>query len=124
MTGDLKALVACLKAAGHPLRLRVLGLAADAEYCVCQLAEILRQPQSSVSEAVRELRGTGLLQERKSGRWVFISVPPPAEAPALLPSLLVALEALPEIQEDRTRGLEIRKLALPLACTANGVDRG
>ncbi len=64
MTDDLRVLVERLKAVSHPLRLRVLALLAPGELGVCQVAETLQVPQSSVSEALKELRRAGFIVER------------------------------------------------------------
>ena len=101
MTDDLRSLVEQLKAVSHPLRLRVLGLLKSGELCVCQLAEALSVPASSVSEALRELRRAGFVSERKEGRWVFMSI---RESPSpLLETLLLETDALPETCQDRAR---------------------
>jgi DNA-binding transcriptional ArsR family regulator len=107
-------LVEQLKAAAHPTRLRVLALLGSGEFCVCQIAEVLSAPQSSISETLRELRRAGFIAERKEGRWVFVSVTPEAAAPPLLRALLQEAETLPEVVKDRVRGVEVRALPIPI----------
>ena len=114
MAGDLKVLVDQLKAASHPLRLRILALLASGELCVCQVAEVLAVPASSVSEALRELRRAGFVVERKEGRWVFVSIPVPT-AP-LLASLLLEIEALPETGQDRARVAAVTGIPVQDVC--------
>lgn len=116
MTDDLRALVEQVKAVSHPLRLRVLALLEPGELCVCQVAEVLQVPQSSVSEALRELRRAGFVVERKEGRWVFVSVMPKKHASPLLRGLLAAAGALSEIQQDRLRAMEVKDLTIPVVC--------
>ena len=58
------------------------------ELCVCQVAEVLQVPQSSASEALRELRRAGFIEERKEGRWVFVSLVPEVDALPLLKGIL------------------------------------
>jgi len=113
MAGDLREMVEQLKAVSHPLRLRVLALLGVGELCVCQVAEVLQMPQSSVSEALRELRRAGFVSERKEGRWVFVSVVTEGEASLLLKGLLAETEGLDETREDRDRALSV--LALPIS---------
>ncbi|MDR3683644.1 MAG: metalloregulator ArsR/SmtB family transcription factor [Geothrix sp.] len=115
MTHELRTLVEQVKAVSHPLRLRVLALLHGGELCVCQVAEVLQVPQSSVSEALRELRRAGFLQERKEGRWVFVSVVPTKQQPPLLKGLLAELAGLPEVGQDRVRAQQVKGLALPIA---------
>lgn len=124
MTAEIRSLVERLKAVAHPLRLRVLALLAAGELCVCQVAETLQEPQSSVSEALRELRRAGFLAERKEGRWVFVSVVPEEDGTPLLQALLREAELLSEVHADRRRAGEVRTLALPLVCARTAPARG
>jgi len=117
MADDLRTLVEQLKAVSHPLRLRVLALLEAGELCVCQIAETLQVPQSSVSEALRELRRAGFVVERKEGRWVFMSVVPRKQATPLLKGLLAEAGTLLEIQEDRARAEGVKELAIPVVCS-------
>jgi DNA-binding transcriptional ArsR family regulator len=114
MADNLRSLVDQLKAVSHPLRLRVLVLLGSGELCVCQVAETLSVPTSSVSEALRELRRAGFVTERKNGRWVFFSIP--EEPFPLLECLLLEAEALPETAQDRIRVAEVREIAVQAIC--------
>jgi DNA-binding transcriptional ArsR family regulator len=116
MSDDLRTLVEQLKAVSHPLRLRVLALLEPGELCVCQIAETLQVPQSSVSEALRELRRAGFVVERKEGRWVFVSVVPKKQASPLLKGILADAGSLPEVLEDRARAQEVKALSIPVVC--------
>ena len=117
MAHELRTLVECLKAVAHPLRLRVLSLLEPGELCVCQIAETLQVPQSSVSEALRELRRAGFVVERKDGRWVFMSLVPQDKASLFLKGLLGEAAALPEVQRDRLRAEAVKALAIPVVCS-------
>ena len=116
ITDDLRVLVERLKAVSHPLRLRVLALLAPGELGVCQVAETLQVPQSSVSEALKELRRAGFIVERKEGRWVFVSVVPQQELTPFLRGLLTEAGNLPKVLEDRARAKEVQALSLPSVC--------
>ncbi len=116
MGNDLRAMVDQLKAVSHPLRLRVLTLLDAGELCVCQVAEVLQVPQSSVSEALRELRRAGFVNERKEGRWVFVSVVPPEEAAPLLKGILASARILAEADQDRLRATQVKVLGIPAVC--------
>jgi ArsR family transcriptional regulator, lead/cadmium/zinc/bismuth-responsive transcriptional repressor len=54
-----------------PTRLRLVGLLASQEYCVCDLAAILGMTDSAISHQLRALRAGRLVSYRKSGRQVF-----------------------------------------------------
>lgn len=114
MNKDLRTLVDQLKALSHPLRLRVLALLGSGELCVCQVAEILQVAQSSVSEALRELRRAGFTSERKEGRWVFVSVVRKKDASLLQKAILAEVENLAEVHLDRSRTCSVQKLSLPI----------
>jgi len=113
MAKDLRMLVEQLKAVAHPLRLRVLALIGGGEFCVCQIAEVIQAPQSTISETLRDLRRSGFTAERKEGRWVLVSLRREA-MPPLLRALLEEAEALPEVARDRARVAEVRNLPLPI----------
>ena len=116
MADELRMLVEQLKAVSHPLRLRVLALLEPGELCVCQIAETLQMPQSSVSEALRELRRAGFVTERKDGRWVFMSLVSRELASPFLKGLLHEAAALPELQQDRARALAVKAQAISVVC--------
>lgn len=116
MTQNLRSMVERLKAVSHPLRLRVLALLGSGELCVCQVAEVLQVPQSSVSEALRELRRAGFVNERKEGRWVFVSVVSQPYMSQLLQGILAEAMALVEMQQDRARVADVKTLGIPAVC--------
>jgi len=116
MAKNLRSLVEQLKAVSHPLRLRVLALLGSGELCVCQVAEVLQVPQSSASEALRELRRAGFVNERKEGRWVFVSLVPEVDALPLLKGILFEAMGLPEVLQDGTRVEGVKALSIPVVC--------
>lgn len=119
MDQPLRRLSDQLKAVANPLRLRVLALVGAGELCVCQVAETLQVPASSVSEALRELRRAGFLQERKVGRWVHVSMAPDDVASPVLKALLSEAMATPEAARDRARVLEVKGLTIDEVCRRN-----
>ncbi|MDE3032682.1 MAG: winged helix-turn-helix transcriptional regulator [Acidobacteriota bacterium] len=116
MAGDLDNLIEQVKAVSHPLRMRVLALLEPKELCVCQVAEVLGVPPSSVSEALKELRRAGFVQERKAGRRVYVSVVSRHKAPPLLKGILIEASLVAEIQRDRALALDTRPVPKPAAC--------
>jgi len=67
----LDRLVAMLRAAGDPTRLRLLLLLREAELTVSELIEIVGQSQPRVSRHLKLLGEAGLLERFKEGSWVF-----------------------------------------------------
>ncbi len=125
MASPIQSLVDQLKAVSHPLRLRTLALLDAGELCVCQVAETLAVPRSSVSEALRELRRAGFVTERREGRRIYVSVVRDPQASPLLEGILAEAAPLPEVHRDRVRGLEVQSLALPVVCArVQGAARG
>ena len=61
------------KAMGHPVRLAILDLLSRQECCVCDLAQILGKPVSTVSQHLQTLKSVGLLEARQEGKLVFYS---------------------------------------------------
>ncbi|MBO6635685.1 metalloregulator ArsR/SmtB family transcription factor [Parvibaculum sp.] len=64
-------LLAGLRAAGEPTRLRLLALLAHSELTVTELTQILRQSQPRVSRHLKLLCEAGLLERFREGSWVF-----------------------------------------------------
>jgi DNA-binding transcriptional ArsR family regulator len=60
---------------GDPTRVRILyALVEVGELCVCDLAAVVDVPETSVSHALRLLRASGVVRNRKSGRMVYCSL--------------------------------------------------
>ena len=76
--------VARHKALAHPVRLRILALLEGGELCVCRVVAVLGLAYSTVSAHLRELRRTGLVDERKEGRWVYHRLPDDRAARAVV----------------------------------------
>jgi ArsR family transcriptional regulator len=71
LEAGLDRLVAMLRAAGDPTRLRLLLLLRQAELTVSELIEIVGQSQPRVSRHLKLLGEAGLLERFKEGSWVF-----------------------------------------------------
>jgi ArsR family transcriptional regulator len=63
-------------------RWRILLLLWEQPLCVCELADILAMPQSSVSSHIQVIRRSGLLESERREKWVYYRV-----ARAFLPPL-------------------------------------
>ncbi len=83
------ASLAALQAAAEPTRARILALLAPGEHCVCDVSAALGLSMALVSHHLRVLRSSGLLRERRSGRWVYYSLD--SDALARLRADVVAL---------------------------------
>ena len=62
------------KTLGDPTRIRIMDALAKSEFCVCDLAELLRLSQSATSHQLRVLRNNHLVKYRREGKMVYYSV--------------------------------------------------
>lgn len=69
------------KALSDETRLRILNLliVSEFELCVCEFTDILETPTYNVSKHLKILKNTGLISERKEGRWVYFGLVPVKE---------------------------------------------
>src|SRR5580704_7901699 len=101
-------LVAMLRAAGDPTRLRLLLLLRQAELTVSELIEIVGQSQPRVSRHLKLLGEAGLLERFKEGSWVFYRAADRGKGAELGRAL--ALLADPGlIETDRARLVHVRE---------------
>jgi DNA-binding transcriptional ArsR family regulator len=62
-----------LSAMGNPRRLAILGLLADEEVSVRELANQVGISQSALSQHLAKLRAAGLVSTRREGQMIFYS---------------------------------------------------
>ena len=90
----------------NPTRLRILNLLqAEKEVCVCDLCDVLGEPQPKVSRHLSVLRDADLVRVRSDGRWKFYALadPPSALHRTLLRCVGSCLAQLEELAADRER---------------------
>lgn len=71
-------LVTFCKALADDTRWRIVSLVRDEALCVCELADILKMPQSSISSHVQIIRKAGLLESERCGKWTYFRIEPGA----------------------------------------------
>jgi ArsR family transcriptional regulator len=76
----LTTLEHAFQAFADPTRLRILGLLAAGEVCVCNIHECLGIPQPTASRHLAYLRKKGLVRTRKEGLWVYYALAPLQDA--------------------------------------------
>ena len=67
----MDALVKTFHALGDETRWRILQLVFNEALCVCEIAEILDMPQSSVSSHLQVIRRAGLLDSERCEKWIY-----------------------------------------------------
>ena len=65
-----------LKALADGTRLRILGLLAGGEVCVCHIHESLKIPQPKASRHLAYLRRAGVVTTRREGLWIYYALAP------------------------------------------------
>src|SRR3954469_7620292 len=104
----MENLVAMLRAAGDPTRLRLLLLLRQAELTVSELIEIVGQSQPRGSRHLKLLGEAGLLERFKEGSWVFYRAADSGKG-AQLGAALAALADPGMLESDSLRLAHVRK---------------
>ena len=115
----LTSLDALFKALADPTRLRILGLLAGGEICVCNIHECLDIPQPTASRHLAYLRRKGLVRTRKDGLWVHYALAPLDDAVmrVLMATVTHCLCHVQSISRDR------RRLAAQTGCCTPSASR-
>ena len=115
----LKDLVGTAKGLAHPTRLRLLGMLATGELCVCQMTAVLELAPSTVSQHLSVLSRGGLLTDRKKGKLVFYRLRDDGARAALLPPILDLLAEDAQIAADREVVADLRRVPVAELCAAD-----
>ena len=72
----MEANIKIFKALSDKTRLRIVKVLVDSgrEVCICDLVYILNLAQYNLSRHMKELKNSGLVSEKKLGRFVFYSL--------------------------------------------------
>jgi ArsR family transcriptional regulator len=106
----MEALLAMLRAAGDPTRLRLLLVLREAELTVSELTQIVGQSQPRVSRHLKLLCDAGLLDRFKEGSWVFYRAADKGEGAELGRTLAVLADGHREsLQADLRKLSQVRE---------------
>lgn len=109
-TLDTQELVAALKAAAEPTRLRILLLLAAGELNVKDLTQILGQSQPRISRHLKLLCEAGLIERFREGSWVYFHVSDRSEGGRLVRRLLDTVDARdPTLVRDSERADALKR---------------
>jgi ubiquinone/menaquinone biosynthesis C-methylase UbiE len=96
--------VAALKAAAEPTRLRILLLLAGSELSVKDLTRILGQSQPRISRHLKLLHEAGLIERSREGSWVYFTLGSGTPTASLARSLVAQVDAHDgSVTRDRER---------------------
>jgi ubiquinone/menaquinone biosynthesis C-methylase UbiE len=100
-------LLASLRAAAEPTRLRLLALAGRGAFCVSEFTEILGQSQPRLSRHLKLLCDCGLLERGREGANVWFALPP-GDPGALARDLVARLPEIdPILEADRRQAARV-----------------
>lgn len=103
----MEQLLASLRAAGDPTRLRLLAVLARAELTVTELTQVLGQSQPRLSRHLKLLVSAGLLNRFQEGSWVFFRPAEKGAGGALVRFLIERIRA-----DDPTIARDLERLAV------------
>lgn len=81
---NAKAKSKFFRALADTIRLRILGLLAVREMCVCEVMVALNLTQPTASHHLRILENVGLIKDRREGKWIFYALNDPTKIEKLL----------------------------------------
>lgn len=73
-TVEMEKAAMILKLLGDKTRLTMMKILDKHDCCVCELVEIFKVSQPSISQHLRKLRDVGLVEEERKGQWIFYSI--------------------------------------------------
>ncbi len=102
---ELAAVDRLLKALADPTRMRMVGLLAGGEICVCHVHDSLRISQPKASRHLAYLRRAGVVQGEKRGLWVYyrLADQPTEGAQRLLDAAIACASGLETTRRDCCR---------------------
>jgi ArsR family transcriptional regulator len=123
----MRDFMAITKALSDPGRVRILLALRRRELCVCQIAELFGFAPSTMSKHLSILHHAGLIQSRKTERWVHyrLSSPPaPAAVRQALDWVHQSLTKTAEAKTDTQRLDKILKMDVKEICRRQCSRRG
>ena len=101
------------KALSDKSRLRIINMLGGKPLCVCEITEVLKLSQSTVSGHLRVLKEAGLLEDEKDGLWVEYHLNRENRFNAdILDLILETLESDPEMTDERKAALQASREAI------------
>jgi len=111
----MKHLVQACKALSDPNRIRILKMLETRTLCLCEVRDVLKLANSTVSRHLVILRDAGFIVDNKEGKWVNYSLNHERSneyTRHLLPLIRTWLPADATIQADREQVLAIDRYTI------------
>ncbi len=106
----MQKILEILKILSDEIRLKIVSLLAENELCVCELMDTLGMSQSRISNHLRILRNTGIIEARREGKWIFYSLARNAMDKALWEIIQAILTEINEGEYLNTEKIRIERL--------------
>lgn len=104
------------KALADETRLRIAWALAEEDLCVCELADALEVPQSTLSNHLSKMRDLGIVETRKDGQWIYYAL-----ADGLREQINTLFEAfIDDLVDDDAMRLDQERLRARLALRVDG----
>lgn len=91
------------KALGDETRLRMLGLLAQGELCVCDIMEVLNLPQSTASRHLAYLKNTKWISGTRRGKWMYYKLDETIINGSIHNGIIHYLAGLKEVKTDHQK---------------------
>jgi ubiquinone/menaquinone biosynthesis C-methylase UbiE len=105
-----EGLLATLRAAGEPTRLRILALLAEGERSVKDLTDLLGQSQPRISRHLKLLADAGLVARHREAGWAFFRLADEGPSGEIASDIVARLDrADPVLARDRARLEALRR---------------
>lgn len=98
------------KALSDPNRVRILLSLRGGELCVCQITEVLNLATSTISKHLSILHQAGLIQSRKTERWVYYRLPDKTAAVPVREALDWVFKSLGKTAEAAQDAAQLKKI--------------
>jgi DNA-binding transcriptional ArsR family regulator len=122
MRATLPTVIDAVKALAHPGRLRILAMLRGGDLCVCQMTAVLELAASTVSAHLSDLRRSGLVTERKRGKWVHYHLVGDGPLSGLVRQALRLVDVDDQLGRDAQVVRALRKIPVDTLCST-GFDR-
>lgn len=107
---DQRTVLAMLRAAAEPTRLRILSLLTLGELSVKDLTRILNQSQPRISRHLKLLVEAGLVDRLRDGSWAYFQLVVHGDRGQLADALLGSIDPLdPVLERDRSRAEMVKR---------------